>query len=276
MVYTDSHAHLSDVAEGQPEAFAALMTTYAKAWDVSPEPSDGEVSASTRGLIVDVGVEADDFSGRLANIGRHPFLRYSLGVWPGKEALEDPAASLATLAHSLEVAGPDAAALGECGLDYHHEEGSHQAQAKLFEGQISLAVQHRLPLIVHSREAFADTRDILASAGSSIPVIIHCFGYGPAEVEDFLASGYFVSFAGNLTYKKSEALREALALMPAERLLLETDSPYMNPEPRRGKPGSPLDIGRTYEFAARLRGESPEFLAATVLSNAMRLFCKGL
>jgi TatD DNase family protein len=103
-------------------------------------------------------------------------------------------------------------------------------------------------------------------------VVIHCFGYGPEEARAFLELGCWISFAGNLTYKGSEALRAALALVPDERLLLETDAPYMNPMPKRGKPSSPADIARTYALAAELRGVAVEDLAETVSRNAHRLF----
>jgi TatD DNase family protein len=226
---------------------------------------------------VDIGVEPGDLAARFALAGARPFLRYSAGIWPGGEALSGgaaTAAALAALEADLEAAprlGAALCAIGECGLDYHYGEDP-AAQARLFSAQIALARRTGLPLIVHSREAFADTLSILGAEAGGLKVVIHCFGYGPAEVEAFLSEGFFVSFAGNLTYKKSEALREALKLVPAESLLLETDSPYMNPEPRRGKPCSPAEIARTYECAADLRGVSVEVLAGTVSANARLLF----
>jgi TatD DNase family protein len=264
-VYTDSHAHLGDLAPGEGGALlAGLLAAYGEAW--------AEEGGAERPLLVDVGVEAGDFPPRFARLGRRPFLRYSLGLWPGREALADPEASLAALARDLEAAGEDAAAIGECGLDYHHMEAPKEAQAALFEGQIGLAREWGLPLIVHSREAFEDTRALLKARGEGLTVIIHCFGYGPAEVGPFLDLGCHISFAGNLTYKKAAPLREALALVPADRLLLETDAPYMNPEPGRGRPSSPLDVVRTYALAAELRGVAQHVLAATVAANARLIF----
>ncbi len=260
-VYTDSHAHLSDLAKGQAEVFQELMAAYAEAWQDPMKP-----------LLVDIGVEAGDFSRRLALLGRHPFLRFSLGLWPGEPALADPHAALASLARDLELAGPDAAAIGECGLDYRHMEAAASVQALLFEGQVALAREGNLPLVVHSREAFADTLAILEGGAGSMPVIIHCFGYGPSEARAFLDRGYFLSFAGNLSYKKAQDLREAIVLVPRERLLLETDAPYMNPEPRRGKPSTPADIGRTYALAAELRHEPIEDLSQSISENARRIF----
>ena len=309
-VFTDSHAHLPDVARRLgAEGLAALFADYDAA-AAGRVPQEGQASAvpgavpgaapggackpcvqAAGPLLVDIGTEAGDFAARLALLGRHGFLRYSLGVWPGGEALADPAASLSMLEASLEGAGADAAAIGECGLDYHHMDGPREAQLALFEGQAAIAARLGLPLVVHSREAFEDTLDVvsrLRGGGSgadvghradvgrpgapALPVVIHCFGYGPEEARRFLALGCYLSFAGNVTYRKADALREALGLVPLDRLLLETDSPYMNPEPLRGRPCSPRDIGRTYAFAAALRGEDPGRLAEAVTANARSLF----
>ena len=111
------------------------------------------------------------------------------------------------------------------------------------------------------------------AAAARIPVVIHCFGYGKDEARAFLAAGCYLSFAGNLTYKKSADLREACIVVPDDRLLLETDAPYMNPEPARGEPSSPFDIGRTYAAVSALRGCGPESLAALVTANARAVFC---
>ena len=296
-VFTDSHAHLPDVV-GRigAESLAGLFAGYAAAGGAGGAGATGAVVAPDAGpILVDIGTEAEDFASRLALLGRHDFLRYSLGVWPGRDALADPSESLASLESSLEAAGCDAAAIGECGLDYHHMDGPREAQLALFEGQAALALRLGLPLIVHSREAFEDTISVVSrlrrgecgsdgghrvdgrSPGAAdgcpaLPVIIHCFGYGPEEALRFLGLGCHVSFAGNVTYKKADALREALRLVPLDRLLLETDSPYMNPEPLRGRPCSPRDIGRTYAFAASLRGEDEGRLAAAVTANARSLF----
>jgi TatD DNase family protein len=196
------------------------------------------------------------------------------GVWPSAEALARPADALAALeasAAEAEALGSPVAAIGEGGLDYHHMNGERDAQIELFSGQIALAARMRLPLIVHSRDAFADTLAALSGARLSTPVIIHCFGYGPDEARAFLDLGCHLSFAGNLTYKKADALRAACALAPADRILVETDSPYMCPEPRRGRPCTPLDVGRTYAAAAAIRGVAAGELAGTVSANLAEL-----
>jgi TatD DNase family protein len=269
---TDSHAHLEMVAERLGEAQVSVLLAA-----LAEPRADG----ATPSLLLDPGVEARDLGRRIAlarrlSGGALPAgLRFAAGLWPGKEALGDPEASLAALEAeiALEAArGFAIAAVGECGLDYHHMEAPPEVQARLFAMQAALAGRLGLPLIVHSRDAARETLEVLVKAAPKIPVIIHCFGYGAEEARAFLEAGFWLSFAGNLTYKKAEPLREALALTPLDRLLLETDAPYMNPEPRRGRPSSPFDIGRTYAAAAAIKGIDEKELAAIVSANAFRLF----
>jgi TatD DNase family protein len=266
-VRTDSHAHLSYVAERQgPAALAAVLGAYEAAWSLAA--AEGRAGP----LLLDAGVEAGDLGRRAALLGSPPFLRLAAGVWPGGEALDDPARALAELAASIAAHPGLVSALGEGGLDYHHEAGRAEAQRELFLGQLSLAARLGKAFLVHSREAAADSVAILREAGPACPVVIHCYGYGPRELLSFLDLGCHISFAGNLSYRNADELREALCLVPPDRLLLETDSPYLNPEPLRGRPATPLDIGRSYALAARLRGMPEEELARLVSANAHRLF----
>ncbi|HRY54374.1 MAG TPA: TatD family hydrolase [Spirochaetia bacterium] len=278
--FPDSHAHLPLVAEELGELeLRAVMEAYAEAW----EGEEGE----GRPLLVDIGTEPGDLrprrsrlrasfrSARPSSPGEAPFLRLSAGVWPSEEALADPARALRELEREMAAdaaAGGSLAAIGECGLDYRRMNGSRERQLELFAGQAELARRLGLPLIVHSREAFEDSFAAIEDAALGSPVLIHCFGYGPAEARAFLGLGCFLSFAGNLTYKKAGALREACALVPPDRLLLETDSPYMSPEPRRGRPCSPLDVARSYAAAAELRGSGARELELEVSANAWKLF----
>lgn len=267
-VFTDTHAHLALVAErlGSP-AVDAMLGRYAEAWLGAASASEAGAAAP---FIVDIGVNPGDLARRLAAFGGHSFVRFAAGLWPGRESLEDPKAALAALA--ADLASPRCSALGECGLDYHHMEAPERAQIELFEAQAAMATQAGLPLLVHSRKAFADTLAVAGGAAGKIPVVIHCFGYGAREAEAFLERGCHLSFAGNLTYGKSEGLREALAAAPLDRILFETDSPYMNPMPRRGEPSTSLDLGRTMAAAAEIKGLPLEELAAAAQSNALRIF----
>jgi TatD DNase family protein len=277
MIYTDSHAHLSSVAEEfGAEGLASILRDYEAA------QGQAEIERRTPPLLLDPGTEPEDLSPRVALLdpaSRREYLRMAAGVWPSPENLASPASSLRRLEGAIgdaRAAGVRVAAIGEGGLDYHYEDGISgglkAAQAELFEGQLRLASRLALPMIVHTRDAAADTLSILRAARPSSPVLVHCFGYGAAEARAFLDLGCWISFAGNLTYKKSEGLRTACALVPADRLLLETDSTYMNPMPLRGKSSSPRDVERTYAFAASLRGVTLADLMETVSRNARRLF----
>ncbi|MBP7095249.1 MAG: TatD family hydrolase [Spirochaetia bacterium] len=261
---TDAHAHLSLVAD---RLGAAAIVGLDKAWSPGTRAS-GE--GATSPFVVDVGVDAEDFEERKRRFGGFPWVRLTAGAWPGKVAVEGRERALA----ALRAAAADSAcvAIGECGLDYFHDEAPRADQLALFLGQADIAREHGLPLVVHSRDAFEDTAGALREASPSTPVVIHCFGYDRDAARIFLDLGCFVSFAGNVTYRKAAALRDALAYVPEDRLLLETDAPYLAPEGLRGKPCSPLDVGLTYDFAAALRDTGVERLEALIRGNAGAVF----
>jgi len=268
-VFTDSHAHLEIVSQRLgKEVLEEVLAAYGRAFGA------GAHAEEEPAIVLDVGTEPGDLEMRRALVRQcasqrsAQFVKFSAGVWPGLEALADPDCAMSLLERDIER-GVDA--VGECGLDYYHMAASPQAQKVLFSAQIELALRHRLPLIVHSREAFEDTHSLVAPAATRIPVIIHCFGYGPEEARAFLESGCFISFAGNMTYPKASRLREALALVPPDRLLLETDAPYMNPVPLRGKASSPLDIARTYALASELLHIDIEELRKRITKNLNRI-----
>ncbi|HUW69968.1 MAG TPA: TatD family hydrolase [bacterium] len=252
---TDTHAHLSYVAEREP---ADVLVRVAESYQRSGA------------MILDPGVEYDDFPGRVAAFGDLPFVRFAAGIWPDSDSLLD----IQRRVQVLESAIKDArcAAVGECGLDYHWMHGSVDQQASLFRAQAELALHHGKPLIVHSREAHVDTLRLIRDLSDKIPVLIHCFGYDESAAREYIAAGCWVSFAGNLTFKNARALRDACMIVPAERLLLETDAPYMCPEPMRGRNSSPLDIERTYAMCAALRGSTIAEVAGIVAANARMLF----
>lgn len=266
-IRTDSHAHLSMVsARAGRAALEGVLAAYDAAWEAARE--SGRPGDAPR--VVDPGTRADDLPERVREVGRRPWLRFAAGIWPGAEALRLTGPHVAAL--EAAASSPDCAAIGEGGLDYHWMHGTREAQRLLFEAQIDLARRLGKPLIVHSREAHEDTVEILRASVPGIPVVIHCFGYDARAVRDYLDLGCFVSFAGNLTYPAARNLREACVLVPRDRLLLETDSPYMAPVPERGRPCTPLLVGHTYAFAAQLRGEDESDLARGVTENTSRIF----
>ncbi len=269
---TDTHAHLGHIGErfgGQ--GLERLFEPYRAAWAMA-EP--GQALADSLPFILDIGTRPGDLSARQSRFGSLPFVGFSAGLWPGGEALADPQASLELL--EADISDPSCRALGECGLDYFHMEADKNRQLALFEAQAALAQAKGLPLIVHSRDAFEDSLAVVSALGGRIPVVIHCFSYGPEEAEAFLALGCLLSFAGNLTYGKSRPLMEALRIAAmGKAFLIETDSPYMNPMPLRGRASTPLDIGRTYAFAASALGVGVQELVKEVQERSFRIFRPG-
>lgn len=263
---TDTHAHLSYVVE---RLRRAAMDEISAAYGAD-RPGSGDDSG--RPFILDPGVDYDDFPARKATFGGLAFVRLAAGIWPDADSMPERAREERLAVLATHARDPACVAVGECGLDYHWMNGTAEEQAALFSAQAQLAASLGKPLIVHSREAHEDTLAIVRTVAGRVPVIIHCFGYDEAACRDYLAAGCYVSFAGNLTYKKSSDLRAACAVVPADRLLIETDAPYMCPEPRRGRDSTPLDIARTYALAAELRGTSVAELARAVTDNARAIF----
>lgn len=185
--------------------------------------------------------------------------------------------------------GEKLVALGECGLDHHWNVAGPDARSEtdfgedllfgereLFEAQIFLAKKFSLPVIVHSRDAAAQTLECIKNAGYHNG-IIHCFSYGIEEARAFLDLGWHISFSGSVTYTKksrAEQMRELLRFVPDDRILVETDSPYLAPVPMRGKPNNPTFIEHTYRHIASARGVEVERLCESVERNAFRLFLR--
>lgn len=198
--------------------------------------------------------------GVVAVVGVHPY---------HAEGMDDGALSrLRDLA-----AHPAVAALGETGLDYFNEFSPRAAQRPAFERQLVLAAELGRPVVVHNREADDDCLAILRDHVPALPaVVMHCFGGGPESAEAFAALGCFISFAGNLTFPKAQKLRDAAAVVPLDRLLAETDAPYLAPQPRRGKRCEPADVLLTAAELARVKGLDAAETRARLAENARRAF----
>jgi TatD DNase family protein len=170
------------------------------------------------------------------------------------------------------AAHPRARAIGETGLDYYRDHAPRDDQRRAFEMQLGLAARLRLPVVIHTRAAEDDTFAILRKHAASLPVVVmHCFS-APDRLDECVEQGYMCSFAGNVTYPKATDLQEAARRMPAELLLVETDSPYLSPQPARGKPNEPANVTHTADFVAELRGDPYEELERTVAANFERVF----
>ena len=149
-------------------------------------------------------------------------------------------------------------AVGECGLDYHYDHSPRAVQRTAFAAQIHLAHERDLPLVIHTRDAWDDTFDDPATVeGVRERTIFHCFTGGPAEADRCLDLGAFLSFSGIVTFKSAAEVRDAARRCPADRLLIETDSPYLAPVPHRGRPNQPAYVRHVGEYVATLRGEDP-------------------
>jgi TatD DNase family protein len=235
----DTHAHLGDDA--------AEVLERARASGVS--------------RVVDVATTVAGARATLARAEREEGVFACLGVHPheaGEPARLDELREL--LAH------PKAVAVGETGLDYFRDYAPREAQQRLFEAELALARELAKPVVIHTRAADDDTRARLV--GHDGPVVLHCFS-SPPLLADALERGWYVSFAGNVTYKNAYDLRDCARRVPADRLLAETDSPYLAPQAVRGKRNEPAYVAHTYAFLSELRGDD---VREQIVENANRVF----
>ena len=251
--YIDTHCHLYDQrSKGDaPGLTVDEIITAANAAGVTGMITVGCDAASTAQAI-DV---ASRYTGIWASAGLHPH-EAKHGVHTIVPFLDDP--------HVVAV--------GECGLDYYYDHSPRDQQRDAFAAQVQLAHERRLPLIIHTRDAWADTFDVLAAEGVPERTIFHCFTGGPAEARECLDLGAYLSFRGIATFKTATELHEAAQLCPAERLLAETDSPYLAPVPHRGRTNQPAFVTHVVEALAVLRGTTAEHVRSVTSANACLAF----
>ena len=172
---------------------------------------------------------------------------------------------------------PRVIAIGECGLDYYYDKSDRAAQRERFEAHIDAARQTRLPLIVHTRDAEDDTAEILERAvkEKGVTGVLHCFTGSAELARKGLDLGFYVSLSGIVTFKNAQDLQETAKWLPADQMLIETDSPFLAPVPHRGKKCEPAFVADTAAFVAHLRGEEPEDLGETTTANFFKLFNKA-
>jgi TatD DNase family protein len=247
--WIDDHCHLDLTAERGPSADEALAA--AREAGVERVITVGTDVPSSR-VAIDVARARD---GVWATAGVHP--HDAKEGWDGLEAL---------------LAEPEVVAVGECGLDYHYDHSPRDVQRASFEAQIALAHAHDLALVVHTREAWDDTFAVLAAAGAPDRTVIHCFTGGPEEAQRCLDLGAHLSFSGIVTFKGAPEVREAVALCPLDRLLVETDSPFLAPVPHRGRPNQPAHVALVGEAVAAAKGIDPAVVAEATWANATRVY----
>ena len=199
---------------------------------------------------------------RLAD--RHRFMYATIGVHPhdASKATVDSFARLRDLA-----AHPKVLAIGEIGLDYHYDFSPRDVQRSVFEKQLELAAEAGKPIVIHTREAWDDTMEILRRHWHGGAGIMHCFTGDAAQAQEALDLGFYLSFGGVLTFPKAEAVRQAARITPEDRLLVETDCPYLAPVPHRGKRNEPAFVVQTVRHLAEVRGVPPEAIAAATTRN---------
>jgi TatD DNase family protein len=247
--WTDDHCHLDLTAERGPSADEAVAA--ARAVGVERLVTVGTDVASSA-----VAIEvARAHEGVWATAGVHP--HDAKDGWDGLEDL---------------LAEPEVVAVGECGLDFHYDHSPRELQAESFAAQIALAHAHDLALVVHTREAWPETFDILAAEGVPDRTVIHCFTGGPSEARRCLDLGAHLSFSGIVTFKGAPEVREAVALCPLERLLVETDAPFLAPVPHRGRPNQPAFVTFVGAAVADTLGVSLGEVAEATWANASRVY----
>ena len=243
------------------------------------EPADGELVAGARRAgvrrILTVGLDeasnreaiaaAEEHDGVFASVGRHPNSAAGFD--------EAAAADIEELADHERVR-----AIGETGLDYYRDSSPREAQREAFSAQIEIARRTGLPLVIHMRDqpgtldALDDTFGTLATEADGVTVVLHCCSVPPDQIGEAIEHGWYCSFAGNVTYPKSDQLRETAELVPGELLLVETDSPFLAPQAVRGKPNQPANVVEVAEAVAAQREISYGELERMVEANAERVF----
>lgn len=247
--WTDDHCHLHYRA-APPEAVAEAVAVAHQAGV---------------GRMITVGCDLDDSRAALAVAAAHPGVFATVGVHPheaqhgidGIEALLDE---------------PGLVAVGECGLDHHYDRSPRAAQRDVFAAQVELALARDLALVIHTREAWDDTFDVLAATGVPERTVFHCFTGGPEEAARCLAVGAMLSFSGIVTFASAADVREAAASCPLDRVLVETDAPYLAPVPHRGQPNRPALVPIVGAAVAAAQGRPVEELAEATWANATRTY----
>ena len=256
---------MSDRSDSRP----LLVDAHAH-FDLLPDLDAGVEESVSAGLEKMLAVGVDLASSRTAAdlAARYKQVWASVGVHPhGAEKLDS-----ATLEELRKLASlPRTVAIGETGLDFYRNLSPPPVQKEAFHRQIELARETGLTLMVHTREAGDKTLGILKDHAEGLTVVLHCFSLA-ARIDECIRRGYFMSVAGNVTFKNAPGLKEAVRLIPPELLLTETDSPYLAPEPFRGKPNRPALVRQVIEEVSRLRGEPIDELAARISDNFGRAF----
>ena len=256
-MFADSHCHLNykGLVEDQPGVL-------------------GRARAAGVSAMLNISTREREWDAIVATADRHPDVWASVGVHP-HEADAHPDLGAAALVEAAEH--PRVIAIGECGLDYFYDKSDREAQRHRFQAHIDAARETGLPLVVHTREAEEDTAEILLRAmeQGGVTGVLHCFTGSAELARRALDLGFYISLSGIVTFKNARDLQETATWIPPERLLVETDAPFLAPVPNRGKTCEPAFVADTAGFVAELRGEPLEQLADSTTANFFRLFSRA-
>lgn len=249
----DSHAHYDD-----------------EQFDEDRERLLDSMEARGIGRIVNVGASIESCRHTLELLKRFTHVYGALGIHPSEvEELNDE--SFLWLKKALSK--PKVVAVGEIGLDYHWETPKPELQKYWFETQLELARESGLPVVIHSRDAAADTLEIMKSHNAGeIGGVIHCFSYGVQMAKEYLDMGLYIGVGGVVTFKNSRKLKEVVKYVPIEQIVLETDCPYLAPEPNRGKRNSSINLPYVVNEVARIKNMAPKEVIDITYKNAMKLY----
>jgi TatD DNase family protein len=246
-VWIDNHCHLP---ADKPDVTADLVS---------------EAFAGGIGALINVGTDIADSAAAIE------VARANTGVWATAGVHPHDAAGGLDGLRDL-AAAPEVVAVGECGLDYHYDHSPREQQRSAFAAQIALAHELGKPLVIHTREAWDETFDILAAEGIPPRTVFHCFTGGPVEATRCLDFGALLSFSGIVTFPSAPELREAAALCPLDRMMVETDAPFLAPVPHRGKPNRPALVAVVGQAIADVRGVGAAVIADATTANAVAFY----
>ena len=248
----DTHAHYDD-----------------EQFDTDREELLLSMAAGGVGTIVNASATVESWDKVLELTERYPFLYGMIGVHPDDvgNLTEENFARMEVLAKREKIV-----AVGEIGLDYYWDNESHEVQKKWFIRQLDLARRLAMPVNIHSREAAADTMEILKTYGQGMRAIIHCYSYSPEMAIEYVKMGYLIGAGGVVTFKNARKLKEMVQKIPIEHIVLETDCPYLAPEPNRGKRNSSLNLPYVARAIAELKGISEEEVIRVTEENARRFY----
>ena len=248
----DTHAHFDD-----------------EQFDTDREALLDSMAAGGVGTIVNASASVESWDKVLGLTEKYPFIYGMIGVHP------DEAGSLdeEKFRRMEELLGREKiVAVGEIGLDYYWDKEEHDTQKYWFIRQLELAAKKHMPVSVHSREAASDTMEIMKKYGAGMQAVIHCYSYSLEMAREYVKMGYYIGVGGVVTFKNARKLKEVVQEIPLERIVLETDCPYLAPEPFRGKRNSSLNLTYVAQAVAALKGTTPEEVICRTEENARKLY----